>query len=68
MSKSLCKVHVQVPTNWQSEYWQVVRDDGGLFCHCWFAASPEGGETRERAELIARAVNEYIDRIDPHGR
>ena len=57
-----CKVHVQPPIDWKSQYWMVARDDGGLFCSCLFALVPEGGETRERAELIAAAVNEYLER------
>jgi hypothetical protein len=57
-----CKVHVHPPSDWTRQHWMVVRDDGGLFCSTYFGRTPEGHDARERAELIARAVNEYLDR------
>lgn len=60
---TLSKVHVLPPEDWTRQHWLVVRDDGGLFCSCLFGLVPEGGDAKERAELIARAVNEYIDRL-----
>lgn len=58
--KPITGVHVQPPQDWTRQHWMVVADDGGLFCSCLFASTPEGGETRERAELIAKAVNDYL--------
>ncbi len=62
--KEISGVHVISPGPfWQTREWLVATDDGGLFCSCYFgtmADGPGGGEARERAEFIAKAVNAYI--------
>ena len=55
------KVHVQPPRDWTTQYWQVSRDDGALFCNTFCSHTAAGDYALANAEFIAAAVNAYVD-------